>query len=134
MKNFVLVLLLACSAVAYAQEVKTCWETLHTLSPGMANDYACVLDKAKDELDSLCTEGGIKLSKTLDNYLKFKAQYEAVQAQGRAWIEENPGASQIPRMIAADIQHAEIAWRIPGKRYEVDDLVEKIRRRSMGCK
>jgi len=64
----------------------------------------------------------------------LREKYLAAKKEAADWIAANPGASQYPAAVTAKLRNAENAWIIAGKRYEIEDQIEKLRRASASCR
>ena len=134
MKHSLLALVVALPIFAVAEQGPTCWETLRKTEPGISQNFACVVEKAGDLFASICSQDGIGVTNDFKAYLFLQGQYQAAKAQADAWLAANPGASQYPPKIAANLKNAENRWMVAGKRYQIEDQIEKIRRQSVSCK
>lgn len=137
MKNVALYILLfsfAGSSTIFADEQpKTCWETLHTIATNLSADFSCVVETAKMPIERLCSPDGLEVTSAFKPYLVLRSRYLSVRAEGDAWIAANPEASQLPISMAAKIKNAETAWMVAGKRFQIDNEIEKIKRQSATC-
>ena len=113
---------------------QSCWEAVKEVSPRISSDLTCVTGKAGEAFSKLCASDGIQATKEFRAYLVLRDRYLAVKSEAAEWLAANPGATQYPPGIAAKIKNAENAWMIAGKRYQVEDQIEKVRRASATCK
>jgi hypothetical protein len=128
-----LLLLSITGARALGDPPTSCWVSLHDISPRLSADSDCVLQNAKTEFLALCEDDGIAPVGSFRAYIALRAQYLDAKREAAEWLKANPGASKFPPAVAAKIKNAETAWVVAGKRNDIDDKIEKLRRQSKGC-
>lgn len=129
-----LILLLSFTGTrAFGDSPTSCWASLHDISPRLSTDSDCVLQNAKPEFLALCEDDGIAPVGSFRAYIALRAQYLDAKREATEWLKANPGASKFPPAIAAKIKNAETAWIVAGKRNDIDDKIEKLRKQSNAC-
>jgi hypothetical protein len=116
------------------EQPKTCWDTLHTISANLSEDFACVMSSAKMSFEKMCSPDGLDVTREFKAYIILRDRYLSAKAEADAWVAANPGDSQVTASIAAKVKNAETAWMVAGKRFEIEDEIEKINRQSAACK
>jgi hypothetical protein len=120
-------------AVAGAETPPTCFETLRELTPELSADLTCVSRAAPHAYLRLCDRNGFNPSPLLQTYLDLREKHLTVKAEAQAWLQANPGSTDIPASLVGRLIYTENAWNENGRR-EVDEDLATLLRGSAQCR